>query len=120
MFKYYNNNPLSQQEEDCVTRAISLASGYGYYQIKEKLHYVGELLECEELCVCCYKHLLDKVFEYPRLRCAGMTVGEVVEQNPDDILLIRIEGHLTCAKNGEIKDLWDCSNEYVDIVWKII
>ena len=120
MFRYYNNNPLSLQEQDCVTRAITLASGYSYEQIQNKLYYVGELLECEKLCVCCYKHLLDNVFRYPRLRCEGMTVAEVAEEYPEDTLLVLIDGHLTCVQQGVIKDLWGCSERYADIVWKII
>ena len=38
-FKYYNNNPLSKEEQDCVTRAIALASGYSYAEIQDKLYY---------------------------------------------------------------------------------
>lgn len=118
-FKYTNVNPLSLIEEDCVTRAISLASGYSYAEIQDKLYYISELLDCEKLCVCCYQHLLDNVFRYDRLPCRGMTVGEVADMYGDCILLVRIEGHLTCVVYGTIRDLWDCSNSYADIVWLV-
>lgn len=118
-FEYTNLNPLSLTEEDCVTRAISLASGYSYAEIQDKLYYISELMECERLCVCCYKHLLDSVFCYDRLPCYNMTVGEIADEYSDCILLVRIEGHLTCVVYGTIHDLWDCSASYADIVWLV-
>lgn len=118
-FEYTNVNPLSLTEEDCVTRAISLASGYSYAEIQDKLYYISELLDCEKLCVCCYQHLLDSVFGYDRLPCRNMTVGEVAEMYDDCILLVRIEGHLTTVVYGTIRDLWDCSASYADIVWLV-
>ena len=118
-FKYTNLNPLSLKEEDCVTRAIALASGESYASIQDKLYYISELLDCERLCVCCYQHLLDNVFNYERLYCKNKTVGEIAELYDDCILLIRIEGHLTCVVYGTIRDLWDCSNSYADIVWLV-
>lgn len=118
-FEYLNLNPLSLKESDCVTRAISLASGLGYGEIQDKLYYLSELFECEKLCVCCYQHLLDDIFEYDRLPCKNKTVGEVAEMYDDCILLVRIDGHLTCVVYGTIKDLWDCSDSYADIVWLV-
>ena len=118
-FKYLNINPLSLKESDCVTRAISLASGYSYAEIQNKLYYISELLECEKLCVCCYKHLLDGVFKYERVPCKGYTVGEIAEMYNDKILLVRIEGHLTCVVFGVIRDLWDSSDILADIVWLV-
>ena len=118
-FKYLNLNPLDLEEEDCVTRAISLASGYSYAEIQDKLYYISQLLECETLCVCCYKHLLDNVLGYDRLPCKGYTVGEIAEMYDDCVLLVRIEGHLTCITYGTIRDLWDCSTSYADVVWLV-
>lgn len=118
-FEYTNVNPLSLTEEDCVTRAISLATGYSYAEIQNKLYYISELLNCDKLCVCCYKYLLDDVFRYDRLPCRNLTVGEVAEMYSDCILLVRIEGHLTCVVYGTVHDLWDCSDSYADIVWLV-
>ena len=119
-YKYTNLNPLDLNESDCVTRAISLASGYSYAEIQDKLYYISELLDCEKLCVCCYQHLLDNVFRYERLPVRNYTVGELSEMYDDCILLIRIEGHLTCAVYGTIRDTWDCSNSYADIAWLVV
>lgn len=116
-FKYLNLNPLGIEEEDCVTRAIALASGKPYFTIRKKLQLTAELLECEKLCVCCYEHLLDSVFNYERIKINGMTVGEFAELHPKGVFLIRIEGHLTCLVNGCIYDLWDCRDRKATHAW---
>jgi hypothetical protein len=48
-----------------------------------------------------------------------MTVGELSEEYSDSILIVRIEGHLTCIIHGIIRDIWDCSDKIADIVWKV-
>lgn len=117
MFSYLNLNPLDLEEEDCVTRAIALATGYSYAEIQDKLYYISELFECERLCVCCYQHLLTDVFKYPKLHCRGMTVSEFLELHPIGVYLLRMNGHLSVAVDGTIYDLWDCSRETLTDVW---
>lgn len=107
------------REEDCVTRAIALASGYSYAEIQDKLYYVSRLLDCDKLCVCCYQYLLDNVFGYERLPSHNMTVEQVSDKYKDNVLLIRIDGHLTCSVFGVIRDLWDCGESISDIVWLV-
>ncbi len=120
MFRYLNLNPLSLTEEDCVTRAIALASGYGYAEIQDKLYYMSKLLECDRLCVCCYQHLLTDVFKYPKIECRGLTVREFAEEYPEGTYLIRMNGHLSVLSNGLIYDIWDCSDEVLTDAWYVI
>lgn len=116
-YKFYNANPLGRIEEDCVTRAISRATKLPYYLISEKLNLISRLFECEELCVCCYHHLLENVFGFKQRVANGMTVGELASKFKDDILLIRIQGHLTMAEYGVVYDIWDCRDEVADVFW---
>ena len=120
-WKFLNLQPLGKLEEDCVTRAISLATGQDYKTIQEQLFLISELFECEELCVCCYKHLLDYVYNFERIEAVqGMTIEEFLEEFDIGIFIIRVDGHLTCAIDGNIIDTWDCTNKIVDIVWFVI
>lgn len=118
-FKFLNLQPLGKIEEDCVCRAICFALNEPYYKIQKKLQLTAELFECDKLCVCCYKHLLDNVYNLPRIESfQGYTIEEFINMNPKGKYIIRVEGHLTACEDSILYDLWNCKNEIVDIVWK--
>lgn len=119
-YDFLNLNPLGDLELDCVNRAISLALGEDYLTIKRKLELVSELMECEKLCVCCYKFLLDEVYSLERIEeYAGMTIEEFSHHKPKGTYLIRVDNHLTTMIDSVVYDIWDCREEIVRIVWKI-
>lgn len=119
-YQFLNVNPLGEIEEDCVCRAISLALNEDYYKIQEKLYLVAKLFECEYLCVCCYKYLLDDVYDLKRIEeVKGMTVEEFANYFPVGIFIVRVEGHLTCVIDNNIMDIWDCRDKIVDLVWEV-
>lgn len=117
-YQFKNVNPLGAKELDCVTRAITGALDLNYYEVKNKLELVGALFECEKLCVCCYKFLLDNVYNLERIEeYQGLTIKEFMKYNPYGTFIIRVDGHLTHCKDGVIYDIFDCGNEIVDLVW---
>lgn len=117
-FHYHNQNPQNEVGEDCVTRAISLASGLSYKVVGNLLELIAEKNNCEKLCVCCYHHLLEDIFDY-RVKYVkdGKRVGEIAKEYPNNRLIVRIEGHLTCCMYGVCFDIWDCTEEKVDCFW---
>jgi hypothetical protein len=119
-YQFLNLQPLGRIEKDCVCRAISFGVKEDYYKIKEKLHLIGLLFECDDLCVCCYKHLLDSVYGLKRIESyQGYTIEEFINLNPIGKFIIRVEGHLTACQDGTLYDIWDCRHEIVDIVWEV-
>lgn len=116
-YMYYNNNPWHRDEEDCVCRAISAALDIKYTAVNNLLDMISEVNRCDKLCVCCYHRLLEEIFDLHPVYCRDVTVGEVAEDNPGHKLIIRVEGHLTCAMYGVIVDTWDCRDELVDCYW---
>ena len=118
-YRFYNANPLGKIESDCVCRAISRATKIPYKVIQYKLHLVAELFECEKLCLCCYHHLLEKVFGLTQKNANKRTVRELAEDFKDNILIIRIQGHLTMSEYGHVYDIWDCRDEEADVFWII-
>lgn len=117
-YEFLNVNPLGKREQDCVCRAIKTALNEDYYTILNKLELVGELFECEALCVCCYKFLLDNVYDLKRIEeVEGMTVGEFAEEFPKGTYIVRVDGHLTTVIDGKCYDIWDCTEEIVHLVW---
>ena len=120
MWRYYNRNPEKKEEEDCVCRAISTALGITYRAAQGLIAMAADAKECEPLCVCCYHHLLEDGFglkpKYSRYRD---TVEDIARMYKDRKVIVRVDGHLTCAIFGEILDIWDCSNELVDCYWLV-
>lgn len=119
-FAYRNVNPQHIEEEDCVTRAISLATKLSYSSVANLLNMCEQYYGCDKLTVNCYGRLLTEIFNYPVRYCnRGETVGDVVEKFPYNTLIIRIDGHLTCSVLGILTDIWNCSDKEVDRYWII-
>ena len=118
-FIYHNVNPRGRTLPDCVTRAISLACNIPYYEVRDMLAENGEYYSCDRLCVGCYSYLLEDTLGYKAYEGNGQTVNEIIEQYPESILLLRIEGHLTCSIDKIVFDIWDCTMEICDKFWII-
>lgn len=117
-FYYYNINPQKEVEGDCVTRAISLASGIPYKAVSKLLQITAIDNDCDELCLFCYRKLLEETLGYrimyPKEK---KRVEEVAKEYKNNAIIVRIEGHLTCCMYGVCVDIWDCTQEKVDCFW---
>ena len=118
-FKYHNINPNGYHIPDCVPRAISVAMNIDYYGVLSMLHKNGKYNNCEDLCVCCYEKLLDEDFNLPHFKSKNKTVQDVAKDFKNNILLIRIDGHLTCSMYGDIYDIWNCCDKIVTDFWVV-
>lgn len=119
-YRYHNANPKQIEEEDCVCRAISTSLGISYPAAKNLLNLSADANGCDALCVCCYNHLLEGIFELPRYDCHfNYTVGDIAKDHRKDRVIIRVEGHLTCSIYGAVLDIWDCTDELVDCFWVV-
>ena len=118
MFIYYNANPKDEKVGDCVIRAISLALDIDYDIVVKLLINNSKYFNCDLLVKDCYAKLLEDL----GFKCydgRGYTVKEIAEDLFDKKLLLRIDGHLTCAMRGDIVDTWNTSYEPVDVFWII-
>ena len=116
---YYNRNEDGKHISDCVTRAISTATGLSYPQIRRKLHHTSRLFTCDKLTRDCYSNLLDRVFLYPRVNCRGLNVGEFADLHPFGTYILRVPNHATTVINGKVLDIFDCRDYCCDIAWKV-
>ena len=116
-YKYHNENPNGYHIPDCVIRAITLAMNIPYFIVVEMLAKNGEIFECDCLNKKCYEKLLDFDFDLPHYVGNGNTAEEVAEDFPDDILLLRMNGHLSVSICGVIHDIWNCSSEIITDFW---
>lgn len=117
MYKFYNNNALGRFQNDCVIRAISLATNKSWDEVYEHLsdiaQYEGTMMDDRDFVT---KYLSTKFKEIPTNR---RTVGEISEDYPKNILLITMNGHITCSKYGTIYDSFDPRNRMAESIFVV-
>lgn len=118
-FRYYNISPDGEHKNDCVTRAISLASGMPYAETRKKLRSVATLFDCERICMSCYKHLIENVLYCKPLNCDGMTVEEFADMHPYGVYLVRMNQHISCIIDNTIYDIFDCREHLLTNAWEV-
>lgn len=104
---------------DCVIRAITLALDIDYYEVVNLLHLNAQEFQCDCLNVKCYEKLLDIDFDLPHYMSFGKCVEEIAQEYPNNILIIRIEGHLTASVDGIVYDIWNCLDQEVTDYWVV-
>lgn len=50
---------------------------------------------------------------------SGKSVQQVINENSNDTLIIRMDGHLTCAINGLSYDIFDCTDYICTDYWVV-
>lgn len=117
MYKFYNNNALGLFKNDCTIRAISCAEGnswdYTYDKMSDIAQSMGTMMDDKYFII----DYLDE--RYKRVPYIYETVGQTASAYPDKILLITMNGHITCAKNGIIYDSFDCRMRNTENAWII-
>lgn len=88
------------------------------YATLKDLEELKKQIDDLKLNVGCYSYLLEEIFDFPVRYCDdGETVGDIIGMYPNNIMIIRTDGHLTCGFYGVLSDLWDCSDMLVDRYW---
>ena len=110
--KYFPTKYKKDRTNDCVIRAISHATGIDYktvFQDLLDLSWKTGHLPDEERCYGKYLKFLGwekhKPFRSERNRL--LKVGQISGRPPWTIL-VHTSSHLTCIKDGELYDSWDC------------
>jgi hypothetical protein len=67
----------------------------------------------------CYSNLLDRVFEFERVDCRGLSVGEFADLYPYGTFILRVDGHATTIIDGDCYDIFDCLDMMCDIAWLV-
>lgn len=106
-YKYLNVNSQTLIEPDCVCRAITLATGIPYDEVKEKLWLVGELLECEPTCLYCYRFLIEDVYKITPIPSEELYPAEFADKYPEGTYMVRMEGHILTIIDGVCYDIFD-------------
>ena len=119
-FCYYNrNDDPTLHRNDCVTRAISLASGLPYSTIRRKLRNTARLLDCCRICMSCYSFFIEEVLLGKRINCDNMTVEEFADLHPKGTYLVRMQGHISVIIDNCVYDTFDCRKHLLTNCWEI-
>lgn len=115
MYRFYNANARGLFANDCAVRSISMATGKSWDDVYEHLsdiaQFEGTMMDDRNFI---NRYLSTKYEKVPYL---SETVGEVAEDYPDNILLITMNGHITCSKYGVIYDSFDPRDRIVENAW---
>ena len=118
-YVYYNRTDDKVKRNDCVTRAISLASGLPSPTIRRKLRYTARLLDCTRLCISCYEWLIREVLGGTPVNCEGMTVNDFADLHPNGTYLLRMDGHICTLIDYTLFDIFDCREHFITNAWKM-
>lgn len=86
---------------------------YVYDYLSDIAQFEGTLLDKKDF----VRNYLDRT--YKRLYGIKGTVGEVSGMFPNNTLLITMNGHIVCSKNGVIYDTFDCRDREAEYVWLV-
>lgn len=115
MYKYYNANALGRFQNDCVIRALSCATGESWDEVYERMsdiaQHQGTMMDDREF----VRDYLD--YEYERVPYMDATVGQVAEEYSDYVVLITMNGHITCSRFGIIFDSFDPRDRIAENAW---
>lgn len=115
MYEYYNANALGRFKNDCTIRALSCATGESWDEVYEKMsdiaQYQGTMMDDREF----VRDYLD--YKYERVPYMDTTVGQLAEEYSDYIMLITMNGHITCSRFGIIYDSFDPRDRIAENAW---
>lgn len=121
MWIYHNQNPVGRNVSDCVVRAISLAEDETwdetFIQLSEYARQEGTLLDDVTLVEPYLNQRYDKIC-YKCQDC-NITVDDFIDTHPTGTYLVTMKGHITCIKEGNLYDTWDCRQRKIWCVWKV-
>lgn len=116
---YFNANPQGYHMTDCVIRAISLAMNMPYEEVVYLLSRNSNYYDCECLNKLCYEKLLDYDFKLPHYLGNNKLAKDVADDFTNNIVILRMDGHLSCALYGNIYDIFDCSDYEITDFWVV-
>lgn len=124
-YHYYNANPKGLYTGDCRFRAYALANDVPW----EVAVLTVALWTVKTGRTDCDSNDHDDVLrEFGNWERKGepkktdgtkYTVGELAKKlkgNPDPVI-VKVNNHTTCIKDGKVWDIWNCSDEYVRCYW---
>lgn len=126
MFIKKNLNPTGKKKPDCVIRAIAHATGQTWTKVYQDLCDIGlkkfdvpnskEVYEEYLRIIGWSKMPMPKKFS-SSTKYKRYTAEDFAKLKEREPLIISVANHLTCSKDGNIIDSWDCGKKSVGNYW---
>lgn len=123
MYIHVNPNPVGKYVDDCVIRAIAIATDRSWDDIY--IHvclqgYIMKNMPSVNKVWGTYLSSIGFVNEQLPTNCPNCyTVKEFCEDNPDGGVFILATGsHVVCAIDENYYDTWDSGDELISSVWR--
>jgi hypothetical protein len=121
-FEYTNPNPSgSKDRQDCVIRAISIATGKDWLTVYDELCAVGREVFDSPNSSTVEKAYLDKIAERePVIVNRKRTTAKQLAQRKDGhTYVVAQANHLVAVKDGKVRDTWDSGDRGSYVIWKL-
>lgn len=127
MYKFLNPHPQGKRVGDCVKRAITIASGKDYNEVKRELnHYKRKtgaevFNEWHKNVEPYIKETLGGVkMSFPAVKGEARMNGKMFcVKYPKGTYILQMARHLVCCIDGCLYDTWDCYDKCVYTAYKI-
>lgn len=125
-FVQYNANPKNNRTNDCVVRAISLATNKSWIDVYKELTELGMkkclMMNDNKNWKAYLKQLGYQQHKMPKKSDnTRYTVEEFADEvaEEDKTYIVSIAKHLTVVKDKKLYDTFDCSKKSVCNYWRI-
>lgn len=124
LYAFTNPHPNGiKSHSDCVYRAIAIATGKDWLTVYDELTALGRELLAPPNDAKTYKTYLDRIAD--RVKATGVIVGKrptgktVARMDSSKTYVVRMANHLSCIKDGKIRDTWNCGDKAAYIIWEM-
>lgn len=124
-YKFCNPHPDGKRVRDCVKRAICLAEGRDYRDVKNELNRLKREIGAEKFnSNNNWKTYMDRKgynkISFPAVTGESRMNGhKFAETHPTGSYVLRMAGHLSSCVDGVILDTWDCRDKCVYNAYKV-
>ena len=124
-YKFCNPHPDGKRVRDCVKRAICLAEGRDYRDVKNELNRLKRELGLEkfnsnENWKTYVERKNYKKLSFPAISGESRMHGhQFAETRPTGSYILRMASHLSSCVDGVILDTWDCRDKCVYSAYKV-
>lgn len=122
LYAYTNPHPKGiKSHDDCVYRAISIATGIDWLTVYDELTALGRELLAPPNGKLTYATYLDRIADRLEIKTAGKrpTGKTVARMDSSKTYVVRMAHHLVCVKDGKLRDTWNCGDKSAYIVWEL-